>query len=191
MAGSSQYTALLDANVLYGNLSRDLLLSLANADLYHARWSSQITTEWTNHLARNRPDVAAKIENVVALMHQAVPDCLVENYEHLIGSLTLPDMKDRHVLAAAIMGHADAIVTLNLKDFPQEALDEYNIEVQHLDDFIVNQLEMRPIQALGAIKAMRERQRNPELSVAALIELIERREMPQTAQYLRARQQLL
>lgn len=137
------------------------------------------------------PAVGPKIETIVSLMHQAVPDCLVENYGHLIGSLTLPDKDDRHVLAAAIMGHADAIVTLNLKDFPQDLLDPYNIEVQHLDDFIVNQLEMRPIQALGALKVMRSRQKNPALTAAALIELIERRGMPQTAQHLRAREQLI
>jgi len=191
MAGSSQYTVILDANVLYGNLSRDLLLSLAQADLFHARWTHEITHEWTSNLAKNMPAVGEKLSHIVALMQQAVPDCLVENYEHLIGSLTLPDPKDRHVLAAAIVGHADAIVTLNLKDFPQDLLDPYNIEVQHLDDFIVNQLEMRPIQALSAIKIMRARQKNPALTATALIEFIERRGMPQTAQHLRVREQLI
>jgi predicted nucleic acid-binding protein len=191
MAGSSQYTVVLDANVLYGYLSRDLLLSLAQADLYHARWTNKITQEWNSNLVRNKPELAGRLDALVSRMHQAVPDCLVENFEHLIGSLTLPDPKDRHVLAAAIMGHADAIVTLNLKDFPQDLLDPYNIEVQHLDDFIVNQLEMRPIQALGAIKAMRARQCKPALTALALIELIERRGMPQTAQFLRPRQRLI
>jgi hypothetical protein len=34
MAGSTRYTAVLDAKVLYGALVRDLLLSLAHADLF-------------------------------------------------------------------------------------------------------------------------------------------------------------
>ena len=37
MAGSARYTAILDANVLYPLLMRDVLLSLAHADLYSAR----------------------------------------------------------------------------------------------------------------------------------------------------------
>jgi len=36
--------------------------------------------------------------------------------------LALPDDGDLHVLAAAIAGHADCIVTANLKHFPSDAL---------------------------------------------------------------------
>ena len=61
MAGSSRYTAILDANVLYPNLLRDILLSLAAAGLYHARWTAQINDEWTRNLVRNRPDIESKI----------------------------------------------------------------------------------------------------------------------------------
>jgi len=42
MAGSARYTTILDANILYPNLLRDLLLSMASAGLYHARWTSKI-----------------------------------------------------------------------------------------------------------------------------------------------------
>lgn len=62
---------------------------------------------------------------LIELVNQSVPDCLVENYEYLIQTLVLPDPKDRHVLAAAIVGHADAIVTANLRDFPQDVLAEF------------------------------------------------------------------
>ena len=61
MAGSSRYTAILDANVLYPNLLGDLLLSLAAAGLYHARWSAQINEEWTRNLVANVPAIEPKI----------------------------------------------------------------------------------------------------------------------------------
>ncbi len=56
-----------------------------------------------------------------------VRDCLVENFEDIIPALHLPDPKDRHVLAAAIRGRADVIVTYNLKDFPEKELQKYGI----------------------------------------------------------------
>ena len=61
MAGSARYTAILDANVLYPQLIRDTLLSLAAERLYHARWSATIHAEWTRNLAKDRPELAAKL----------------------------------------------------------------------------------------------------------------------------------
>ena len=186
MAGSSRYTAILDANVLYPNLLRDLLLSLAAAGLYHARWTGKINEEWTRNLVANRPDIASKIGVLLDNVNQAVPDCLVENYESLIENLDLPDKDDRHVLAAAIAGHADAIVTANLKDFPANVVAKHGIEVQHPDDFLMNQLELRPFEALEVIKRVRAKRRSPVCSVTELIDMIEKSGLPQTAQHLRA-----
>jgi predicted nucleic acid-binding protein len=191
MAGSARYTAILDANVLYPSLLRDLLLSLASAGLYHARWTSEINDEWTRHLAANKPDIAAKIPLLLELVNQAVPDCLVDNYASLIDSLVLPDPNDRHVLAAAIAGHADAIVTANLKDFPEDFLAQHGIEAQHPDDFVMNQLELHPFEALEVIKRVRARMRNPARSAVELIETLEKRGLPQTAQYLKSRAGLI
>lgn len=187
MAGSARYTAILDANVLYPNLLRDLLLSMASAGLYHARWTSQINDEWTRNLVANKPEIAPRIALLLELVNQAVPDCLVENYASLIDSLSLPDPDDRHVLAAAIAGHANAIVTINLKDFPEEVLALHGIEAQHPDDFLMNQLELRPFEALEIIKRVRARMRNPARSAAELIEMLEKNGLPQTAQYLKSR----
>ena len=149
MAGSARYTAILDANVLYPQLIRDTLLSLAVERLYHARWSATIHAEWTRNLAKDRPELAAKLPLVVERMNASVPDCLVTNYEKLANSIELPDPDDRHVVAAAIVGHADAIVTFNTKDFPAT--------VQHPNEFLMNQLQLQEIPALRAIKKMRAR----------------------------------
>ena len=86
MAGSARYTAILDANVLYPQLMRDVLLSLAHADLYSARWSADIEREWIDALTANFPKQADKIARTAALMRQAIPDCLVTEYESVIPS---------------------------------------------------------------------------------------------------------
>ena len=185
MAGSSRFTAILDANVLYPQLIRDTLLSLAVADLYHARWSQAIHDEWTRNLVKDRPELTARLPAVVELINASVPDCLVTNYEKLVTSIELPDPDDRHVVAAAIVGHADAIVTFNTKDFPPAALQPYGIEVQHPDEFLMNQLQLQKIPALSAIKKMRARWTNPERPALALIAAFEMRGLPMTADLLR------
>ena len=69
MAGSSQYTAVLDANTLYPAPLRDLLLSLAVDGLYHARWTARIHEEWVRNLTRNRPELEAQLGALVELMN--------------------------------------------------------------------------------------------------------------------------
>lgn len=185
MAGSAQYTAVLDANVLYPALLRDVLLSLADADLYSAKWSVHVRDEWTRSLLRDRPGMGAQVAAAAQAMEEAIPDCLVSGYEHLIEGLKLPDPDDRHVLAAAITGHADAIVTWNEKDFPREVLDPFGIEVQTPDEFVCNQLMLEKFTALAALKRMRERWARPQYDAMALVALLEKRGLPQTAAHLR------
>lgn len=186
MAGSARYTALLDACVLYPAPVRDLLMSLASAQLFHARWTDRIQDEWVESLLTQRPDLDPKaLANTVTLMNKAVLDSTVVQYESLIDTLTLPDPNDRHVLAAAIRGHADAIVTFNLVDFPSAYLADFDIEVQHPDDFIANQFELHQLRAIGAVKGMRQRLKNPPLSPDQLADSLERCGLPQSANYLR------
>ncbi|WP_332776994.1 PIN domain-containing protein [Polaromonas sp.] len=191
MAGSARYTAILDANTLYPMLVRDLLLSLATAGLYHARWTAAIHDEWTRNLAKDRPEIAHHLPSVVAAMNRAVPDCIVEHYQPLIGCVALPDASDQHVVAAAIAGHADAIVTFNIKHFPPDALSPHGIEVQHPDDFVMNQLQLQELLAIQAIKRMRARWRNPQRSAAELIDALEKRGLPLTAACLKQAEALI
>ena len=98
--------------------------------------------------------------------------------------------RDR-TLAAAIAGHADAIVTFNLKDFPADALDSHQIEAIHPDDFVLNQLELRPFEALAAVKKMRARLNRPPQTAAELIATLERSGLPASAAHLRQAQALI
>lgn len=191
MAGSAKYTAILDANVLYPNTLRNLLLSLASDGIYHVKWTTEITQEWSRNLVADRPDIASKIDRLVELVNLSVQDCLVEGYEYIIPTIELSDLNDRHVVAAAVVGHADAIVTFNLKDFPAELIDKFGVDVQHPDDFLMNQLQLRQFDALEVMRKVRGRYRNPQLSAKEFIELVSRNGLPQTAQYLQTHMGLI
>ena len=158
MAG---FTALLDACVLYPAPLRDLLIETAKTGIYRARWSDAIHDEWISALLRQRPDLRPDIlARTRELMNIAVPDCLVTGYEELIPSLRLPDPQDRHVLAAAISGRADVIVTFNLKDFPAETLSEFGLEAQHPDTFLSHQMSLNPQGMIFAARKIRRRLTN-------------------------------
>ena len=123
---------MLDACVLYPAPLRDLLLSLAAAGLYRAKWSQQIHDEWTRNLLENRRDLdPERLRTTCTRMNTAVPDSLVTGYEDLIDSLQLPDPDDRHVLAVAIRPDADAIITFNQRDFDESELAKYDVYTEH------------------------------------------------------------
>lgn len=92
-------TAVLDACVLYPAPLRDLLMQLSVTDLFQARWTEDIHAEWIGNLLENRSDLTrSKLEHTRDLMNQNVRDCLVTGYHEIVPLLTLPDLKDRHVL---------------------------------------------------------------------------------------------
>jgi hypothetical protein len=178
------FTALLDACVLYPAPLRDLLMHLAGTGLFHARWSDDIHEEWIRSLVADGRD-RGRLERTRALMNGAVPDCLVTGYEKLIPGLVLPDPDDRHVLAAAIVGGADVIVTCNVKDFPADALAPYGIEAQHPDDFVMSQFDLSAPTVCEAVKQQRANLRNPPYSVDEFLATLARQQLPRTVARLR------
>ena len=162
----TRFTAIFDACVLYPAPIRDLLLELAQTELFRARWTNRIHDEWIRALLESRPDLSReRLYRTRELMNQSVPDCLITDYEELISSLTLPDLDDRHVLAAAIKGRADVIVTLNVRDFPAPALAAFGIEAQHPDEFIVHHFHLSQVAVCQAAKAVRGRLTRPSKTV--------------------------
>ncbi len=90
-----------------------------------------------------------------------------------------------NVLAAAIVGRVDVIVTLNLKDFPVAALAPYNIEAQHPDDFIVHQFGIDQGKFLSAFKGMRARYKKETMTAEEFLARLEARGLVGTATSLR------
>lgn len=180
------FTALYDACVLYPAPLRDLLVSLARTGLFHARWTDEIHNEWIDNLLENESHRdRAKLERTRTLMNAAVRDCLVTGYEDLIPSLTLPDPDDRHVLAAAICGRADVIVTSNLKDFPASVLRVYGIEAQHPDEFVSNLIDLHAETVYSTVKEQRARLKDPPKTVEEFLATLEKQSLAQTVAHLR------
>jgi len=185
-------TAIYDACVLYPAPLRDLLMHLALTGLFRAKWTDAIHDEWIRNVLQNRPDLSREqLERTRSLMNIHVRDCLVTDYEDLIPAIILPDPDDRHVLAAAIRGRADVIVTFNLRDFPPDTLAHHGIEAQHPDEFVVHLLDLAPGPVCAAVKRQLENLHQPPKSAEELLDTFESQGLPQTVARLREFLELL
>ncbi len=160
-------------------------MHLALTDLFSAKWTEQIHEEWISALLRQNRFERSNLEKVRDLMDLHVRDAKVTGYESLIESIVLPDPDDRHVLAAAIKCNADAIITFNLKDFPDETLGSFSIEKIHPDDFIYYQIDMEPGIVCEAIKRQRESLKNPPSTPEDFLSTLQKQQLPRTASILR------
>ncbi|MGH3089237.1 MAG: PIN domain-containing protein [Rubrobacteraceae bacterium] len=133
--------ALLDASVLYPAYLRDLLLRLADAGVYQPRWSAEILDEVARSVKKRLDDAGReKVDRMISLMRTHFEEAEVTGYEDIVPAMTC-EPKDRHVLAAAIVGGADVIVTSNLRHFPPHSREPYNIDACGPDEFLSRQWE--------------------------------------------------
>jgi predicted nucleic acid-binding protein len=167
-----RYTVILDACVLYPAPLRDFLLRLATTGLFRARWTQQIHDEWMRNVLKKRPELKPILHRTRELIDRSVPDALVTGYEPLVEGLELPDVNDRHVLAAAIRAGAQAVITFNLKDFPDKTLGQYDIEAMRPDEFVEHQLDLHQGTIIAAAKQHRAALRNPPKTTAQYIETL-------------------
>lgn len=185
MIYSVRFTCILDTNVIYPLWTRDLLMWFAFYELYTPKWSKNIFSEWIEVMKSKgvSEEEAYKRSNT---MNQAFPDALVENYEPLIKTLDLPDMDDRHVLAAAIKTNADLIITNNIKDFPHEYLAGFDLKAKIPDDFFTDIIDLNRELSVKAFRKLVLNKKNPPLDEYEVLEILRKNGLLKTADYLHA-----
>jgi predicted nucleic acid-binding protein len=183
------FIVVYDANVLYPNTLRDLLIRIAQQPhLVRAKWTVQILDEMLGALRRNRPDIdQEKAGRLRERMNAAVRDCLVEGYEPLIDVLDLPDPDDRHVLAAAIKVNAQLIVTRNRKHFPLKTLAEWDLRPKAPDDFVRDVLDLDPHAVWACIQQIVDSRRKHPVTTDDVLAELERDGLVASAAALRLR----
>jgi predicted nucleic acid-binding protein len=141
---------LLDANVLYPTVMREVLLGAAAEGLFLPLWSDRILEEWARAAARLGPEAEAYARGEIATLAARWPGASVRVPEGVERRLWSPDPNDIHVLAAAVAGSADAILTMNAKDFPRGLLAEEGLVRLDPDQFLRALAEQAP-EALARI----------------------------------------
>lgn len=185
MVHSVRFTAVLDTNVVYPVISRDILFWFAYYDLYTPKWSAHIFDEW-KRVMMEKGVSAEEADKRISKANAAFPDALVQNYQGLIAHVELPDRDDRHVLAAAIKTNANLIVTNNIKHFPEKYLQTFGLNAKTADDFLTDTIDLNQEQALAAFKEMVLNKRNPKQDEFAVLGLLRNAGLIGTANYLHA-----
>lgn len=183
MIHSVRFTCVLDTNVFYPLWIRDLLLWFAYHDLYIPKWSKHIFDEWVAAMIRKGVSQDEALIRTL-IVNEAFPDALVKNYESLINTLTLPDIKDRHVLAAAIKTNANLIVTNNLKHFPREYLAGFSISVMDADEFFTFIIDMNQKISIKAFRDLVLNKKNPPLDNIQVLDIFRKNGLINTADYI-------
>jgi PIN domain len=162
------FPALLDACVLYPVGVRDLLLCVAEREVYVPYWTDDILDEMERNVVADGRASADRMAVMRQQMNTAFPAALIEGYAALIPVMT-NNPKDRHVLAAAVRGAIGLIVTENVSDFPPSACQPYEIEVQTADEFLSDALDQDPPAVIGAVHTMATKRRRPPTSPLDLL----------------------
>ncbi|WP_429500973.1 PIN domain-containing protein (plasmid) [Robbsia andropogonis] len=179
--GHDRFIVVLDACVLFPMLVRDVLLTFAQHELFIPRWSDAIHDEWQRNLAarlaqQTTPAKAVdQTARIRSAMERAFPDANVRSIQLKSDSFEEVDAKDRHVVMTAIASRADAVVTFNLRDFAVEVVrDRFGIEVLHPDEFICDLIDLQEKRAIAVFRELRNRRKNPPITVEQLIESVRR-----------------
>lgn len=143
---------LLDACVLYPTVLREILLGCARAGLFAPLWSDRILEEWARAARRLGPAAEAQARGEIALLRAAFPAASVPVPAGLERRLALPDPDDVHVLAAAVAGGAEAIVTFNAADFPRGVLGAEGLARRDPDGLLWELWSHHP-ETVGAVVA--------------------------------------
>lgn len=160
-----------DACVLFSAPMRDLFLRMAVANIVTARWSSRILDECFSAILRQRPDLPqSALVRTRDLIIAAVPDCIVDGDENIASSIILPDDNDRHVVATALLCGAESIITLNLRDFPEESLREHSMRSVHPDAFVLEALDRYPDLMMNIVTEQAGALKNPPITVEDLLD---------------------
>ena len=163
----------LDACVLYPPSLRDLLLTLAALDAFDVCWSEPILEELNRNVVADNPqlDPIRFSEHTLGEMRKHFPEATTTVAQTEIDRMD-NHPKDRHVVAVALARSADAIVTINLKDFASQILDTADVAVITPGQLVERVLDEAPELIGYAVQRMSSRWTNPPRSPADVVELL-------------------
>jgi hypothetical protein len=155
--------------------------------MYAPCWSERILDEVARNLVANRVATAPQAAAMLDAMRGAFDAATVTDEEITRLEPTMTnDPKDRHVLAAAAIGTADVLVTLNLRDFPPAACEPLSVEPVHPDGFLLDLYRLDKDAILAALSLQAAALTRPPMSLTDILDRLDPT-VPGFARAMRAR----
>lgn len=162
------------------------MLRMADKGAFRPLWSEKVIDEAQRALERVHSTVDPnRFRSRFRSMNEAYDDALVTGWEPLAACIRLPDPNDAHVVAAALVGRAEVIVTENTKDFPDSVLGPLGLKAVHLDEFLLDQFELSPKSASRIIVEQANAMKRPPVDTNRLLERLSRSGAPQFSRRVR------
>ena len=177
---------LMDACVLYPTVTREIMLGCAGRGCFVPLWSARILEEWARAVARNLPKQQEVARAEIALLRHRWPDSEIAADAGLEAGLHLPDINDRHVLAAAITGRAEGLLTFNRRDFPARVLAGHGIRRLDPDLFAMELLAGHPQAVRDTCEAVCQRAEELSGTAQPMRALLKRARLPRLGKALQA-----
>ena len=143
--------------MLYPTVLRQILTGCAAEGLFTPLWSERILEEWARAAARLSAGDEAYARGEIATLKARFPRASIAPRPGLEARLHLPDENDIHVLAAAISGGAEAIVTQNRADFPRGVLAGEGLARLDADGFLWALAADHPAPLAAVVERVRAR----------------------------------
>ena len=175
---------LLDTCVLVPTPIRLILMTLAEHNLFFPLWSEKIFEEWEWFVSKNLTECIDSTRIEILLMKFNWKSSLVPPDITLEETLFLPDENDRHVLASAINGDAQLLLTNNLKDFPSRVLVKFGIIPRNVDSFLLELFFEHPEVVKSIIQKVFESNSNKNFKTYFKKSVLKRYDLPRLAKVI-------
>lgn len=189
----------IDANVLYPPKLRDLFVELGRAGVIETLWSEEVQREWCDNAYDNHIEdcqkrgvaptmTKASLQKQNTFLDLMLPKAKVCGYESLIPTIVgLTDPNDRHVVAAAVYGNANVVVSHDTRANLGPVLSARKIQLYSVDDYLMHlssQDDLVP-GILAAVRRQRADYTKEMYTPAEMIDEYERNGMAEFAKSLR------
>jgi hypothetical protein len=180
--------AVPDACVLIPGALRDTILRSAQSYLFRVQLTDDILDEVHRNLIKKVGMPQEKADRLLEILKTQFSDEMVTRHRELIDSMPI-NVKDRHVMAAAVSSGSQIIITQNLRHFPKKLLAPYEIEAQSPDAFLKRLYYNDPEQMTELLYKQAANLRKPAMTLSEVLDHLHK-DVPHFASLIRQELQI-